>query len=207
MSLDNDWLELVSKNKLARAFKAVASTKDGRPALQCLNFAKDGSVNATDSHVAIRIEHFHELKEVFNFNLLYFRPDTCDYPDVARLIPGDKDFVEASFSMAGDDLKNLARFLKSQASDIVTFVGGADGKLIIKNPKSGMTYAGPSVVEGCKSGHDFATHFRAKYLYEALHFFETCFLPVTINLYAPLRPVLLTYGDNVKYLVAPVNVG
>ncbi|WP_414838898.1 hypothetical protein [Carnobacterium sp. TMP28] len=57
-----------------------------RPLLQCVNYNKNGSFYATDSHVLVKVADFHEHSTEFNLNLSTMEVNENFYPDWERLV-------------------------------------------------------------------------------------------------------------------------
>lgn len=82
-------MEFIHTDKYGQAFKIAekfVSSHKHRPVLTYINHVSDGTMFATDSHVAIKIKDIHGFKEDYLVN-----PHTIDfakgnYPDVDRII-------------------------------------------------------------------------------------------------------------------------
>lgn len=105
--------------KLERALKNAASQSSTRPILQCVHYDPDGSITATDSHIMLRLDSMHSLKQPFNLNLQTFKEIDEAYPDTLHLIT-DKKENPTSFQI---DLKNIVAalsFLKALKDEVIT---------------------------------------------------------------------------------------
>lgn len=79
-------------NKLYKHLKKIVSKYETRPSLQCVQYHKDGSLRATDSHVMLKINDFHNLdleKSILqNISTLEFDTENS-YPETDHLLNRD----------------------------------------------------------------------------------------------------------------------
>ena len=198
-----------TSNKLGAAFKKAVSSANSRPALQCLHFSEDGSVIATDSHVLLRIEDFHHLKQDFNLNLKTFGECDENYPDTSRIIPKSYQY---QFHAKTSDLIDVLPIIKGMAK-----LKSANDPAVLKweNDNETLTIAGgennlvtvhiPIVVQN-RSSDPLEVSFNAEYMAQAIEFFTQA-LPtdeVIFNFNASLTPFSLT-AQKATYLITPIR--
>lgn len=70
------------KNRLMFHLKKAVSNFDARPALKCVQYHKNGCLYATDSHVAIRVNDFHEGENELLFDISTMEIKNLVYPDL-----------------------------------------------------------------------------------------------------------------------------
>lgn len=102
----------MKKNKLEKALKKAVAKANGRESLRYVHYDKDSSINATDSHVLLRIDNFHAYKHSVNLNPYDMTLGEDDYPDVKRIIPEeDKSLIHVSMSYSA--IKGMLAYLKA----------------------------------------------------------------------------------------------
>lgn len=89
----------MNKNRLFMHMKKVVSHFEARPVLQCVNYNKNGNLYATDSHVAVRVNGFHDGQNEFSFNMFSMKVTDATYPDVERLMDVPEIICEAEFAI------------------------------------------------------------------------------------------------------------
>lgn len=85
------------KNRLMFHLKKAVSNFDSRPALKCVQYNKNGNLYATDSHVAVRINNFHDGSNEFTLDISTMEIGQHSYPDVERLMKVENIKCEAEF--------------------------------------------------------------------------------------------------------------
>lgn len=204
-------MKLITNQKLEAAFKKVVAKDDARTALQCLHFDKDGSVVATDSHVLLRIEEFHNLNQSLNLNLKTFLEDDLDrYPETKRLIPKSFDFkLRVDSDELADALPVITGMTKTRDKQALATLSWdvEDRKLMIT---SGQVSLNIPAIQTDNSSYDTDTDVLAtvnpKYLAQAIEFYtQVAEVPeVTFGFNGALRPIALTY-ETATYLITPVR--
>lgn len=204
-------MKLITNQKLEAAFKKVVTKDDARTALQCLHFDKDGSVVATDSHVLLRIEEFHNLNQSLNLNLKTFLENDLDhYPETKRLIPESFDFeLRVDSDELADALPVITGMTKTRDKQALATLSWdvEDRKLMIT---SGQVSLNIPAIQTDDSSYDTDTDVLAtvnpKYLAQAIEFYtQVAEVPeVTFGFNGALRPIALTY-ETATYLITPVR--
>lgn len=204
-------LELLPNNKLEAAFKKVVSKDKARPILQAIHFDKDGSLTGCDSHVLLRIDDIHNLKQDFNLNLKRFVPDTTGpYPETKRLIPEN---FEAELSFNPADLDHVLPVLKSLGKTELVKITNVPGNTLLEissnDVSTRLAYDGATADGGLIS-----ITVKASYLAQCFEFFKFWVPANKLNNGSPariqlgyngsLRPMVFT-ADKATYLVTPVR--
>ncbi|MFL2028111.1 hypothetical protein [Loigolactobacillus zhaoyuanensis] len=203
-------LELLPNNKLEAAFKKVISRDKTRPILQSVHFDKDGSLTGCDSHVLLRIDDIHRLKQDFNFNLKKFVPDSEAYPETERLIPTSFQ-TEINFDLA--DIDHILPVLKGLGKKELVKITNMPGNNVLDisnlNVVTRLAYDGDTGDAGLIS-----ITVNANYLAQCLEFFRFWVPASRVNNVSPahvtlgyngsLRPMVFT-AEKATYLVTPVR--
>ncbi|WP_416353908.1 hypothetical protein ACNAN0_03790 [Agrilactobacillus fermenti] len=188
--------------KLERALKNATSQSSTRPILQCVHYDPDGSITATDSHIMLRLDSMHSLKQPFNLNLQTFREEDGIYPDTLRLIPDNKT-NSASFLLSAADITDVLGFLKALKTEVVT-LAKADAGLTLKTKTQ----------EYLLSIQDFKGALKklsvtANNLFKCLQFYSDYLSgaqdKVRVSYYGDLSPVLFE-SKQATIVVTPVRV-
>jgi DNA polymerase sliding clamp subunit (PCNA homolog) len=126
--------------------------------------------------------------------------DTGEFPNIARIIP-EFPRTGITLKLKPKDLKQALPFLKVLGPSTVK--ARFDTGMTLSTTDGGA-YSAAGLAEANSEQMDIA--FNAKYLHDAFQFFADCDLTATLEAYNPLRPVLLSAGAGVKYVVTPIRV-
>lgn len=203
-------MKLFTNQKLEAAFKKAVSHDSARPLLQCLHFDKDGSAVATDSHVLLRIDDFHQLSQPLNLNLKTFIAEDGDYPEIKRLIPESFDFeLRVDSDELADALPVITGMTKTRDKQALATLRWdvENRKLMIT---SGQVSLNIPAIQTDDSSYDTDTDVLAtinpKYLAQAIEFYtQVAEVPeVIFGFNGALRPIVINY-QTATYLVTPVR--
>lgn len=205
-------MKLITNQKLEAAFKKVVAKDDARTALQCLHFDKDGSVVATDSHVLLRIEEFHNLKQNLNLNLKTFLENDLDhYPETKRLIPQSFSFqLRISSDDLADALPAITSMAKARDKQVTASLGWDVDARKLTVTSGLVTLNIPAVISYGLTPkgetHPTLAAVNPKYLAQAIEFYtQVTEVPeVSFGFNGALRPIAITY-QTATYLVTPVR--
>lgn len=190
--------------------KKVVSNFDSRPLLQCVQYHKDGSLYATDSHVAVRVSDFHDGQNEFLLKLQTMEIiDATHYPDVGRLIKVETINCEVEVHI-GLFIKAIKPFIDKNSfvssvkmtikDKILTLTSGDSGDFKVELPLED--------VEG-----EIEISANPEYVLQALEFMRDAALgmpsekkksTVNVKFGSPIRPFWFSL-ENYDYLVTPVR--
>ena len=103
-------------NALETIIKSTVNKTESRPALKSVALTKDGSLYATDSHVAIHVSDYHKLpiKETVTFDpIAYQFTKNVRYPEIAQLFGGTSNEPHNELEIKLADLKTILPMLKA----------------------------------------------------------------------------------------------
>lgn len=192
-----------------KMFTGNSKLKNTRPVLNSLHYSKEGHVEFTNSHVAVRIKDVHSDPE-------HTVPDGIgQYPDLGRLFDG-AEYGSINLELDTKALSDMLSPFKTEKVDVVKIT--FDKTKITFAPvytskKANWDEGWKDIIQGAELkceldlNEPFQIAFNVKYLYNAFMFFKTQkMLSVKMTASSPIRPVLLKY-ENVQYLITPVRMG
>lgn len=199
------------KNKLVNHLKKAVSTMDARPLLQCVNYNENGSIYATDSHVAIRISDFHEHEKEFNLNLFTMEIKEGFYP--ASNLDKNLEITKLSAEI-NVDINLLVKALKPFI-DKTSFTNCVDliikeKLLVIKSNRLGE-FKIEVPLHDCEGEIEISC--QLQYLINGLQFIKDAKTGkkelsdglVLIQFSSPVSPFKLNLDDEFEYLITPVR--
>lgn len=217
-------IPIMKDGALLRAFKNVTNSDGTRPTLSFMHLAKDGAIEATNSHVLLRINHFHDLKQELCISPRTLAMTTeVSYPDTSRLIPEISDVtIIANVEGGISDLMTLLSTVKT--NHFLHIVESTqDNRLkslhcfIRQEHISGPEPIAPieyhlGITElDWRYGSDIDITLNTKYMLDCLTFFKAYLASrpasqrnITISYNGHLRPLLIEGGD-AQYLITPVR--
>lgn len=113
----------MNDNKLHKHLKKIVFQSPSRPVLQCVQYHPDGSLIATDAHVVLKINNFHELNNekpiLQNVKTMEFNTKDS-YPDVDQILSKEDKPIEWIISLSA--LKRVVVALKGASFNDVLIV-------------------------------------------------------------------------------------
>lgn len=191
--------------KTQRVLKAITSRNKNLPILEAVHFRKDGAIEASDSHMLLKIEGRNPSKQDFMLNLNTVTTVEGLYPDTDRLFPEDfasEIMVEVNdlrkaipYMRALEEEKSVkgVRVTRTTTGGITLSQGGANYEL------AGEWQTTPAKLD---------VWLNAKYIREMCEVFSNNFENascVTLSFTTDeLKPVLVS-NDKMKYLITPIR--
>ena len=199
-------LENAKKNVVLNTFKKVVDTTGNRPVLGCINFRKDGSMVATNSHILLKIDETHQPTEHdLLFNVIQGVPmEGVNYPDVNRIIPGnDQDTV----TISSDSFPALILWLKALGKKELVNISVNDKSELVftsdSNPAINFIIDYDSNYTGKLDTLDISAN--AGYLLTGLQLYKDINADrITFGFNGNLRPFTMVCNQ-FTYLIAPMR--
>ncbi|TFI60481.1 hypothetical protein CKN63_13595 [Carnobacterium divergens] len=191
----------MKQNKLMKHLKRVARVNKNRPMLSCVNYNKNGSLYATDTHRVIAVDGFHNYGNDVNINVRTLEINDERFPDISRIIPSTDN---GQVKLLTEDLFEISKlFKKYNVENPVRLV-------ITKNEItfSDRRFSISVPILSCNGGIEIS--FQGRYLFEAFDFVRDAQDYVktgqvtTIYYNSSIRPVLIDSGNGYKYILTPV---
>ena len=181
--------------------------KQNRPILNTIHFSKEGNVELTNSHVAIRLTNVHEETE-------HTIPDTdgASYPDLGRIFEGcQHGNIKLEFNPK--ELSNMLSPFKVAKAEVIRITFRKNGITIEPAYHSSdpvddeQVMIDATLTIDLDIEEDFKIGVNTKYMLDAMNFFKTQKI-TTVKMIASssVRPMLFEY-ENLQYLVTPVRIG
>lgn len=179
-----------------------AATDTSRPILQAIHFTPDGHIEATNSHILLRLLnridsrvdplpdlalHPKELKEFEG-----------EYPNTSRLFPSNFDLA---WYLSPGTAKDAEKYLKSFDKDSNVQLSISPDGLVISGKGSEATFPLRGI-----SGDPMTISFKTKYLICVMAFIADC-SPMPVQFCAPslTRPMVFKIDGLFEGLIAPVR--
>ena len=196
-------------NKLHQHLKKIVCQHAARPNLQCVQYHEDGSLRATDSHVAVWIKDFHNIGQTLIQDVRTLEFKELSYPDL------DNNFAKDNYSnklkISLSVLKRVLTALKEGSfSNIVTLQLDPE-KVVITNNHSNSEV--PIVVTvGCRyEGEPMEISFSAENLLKMVNFMldakqRYAVDDIEIFIRSSIRPVIAELEEGkYRFVVTPVR--
>lgn len=198
------------KNKLMNHLKKTVSNYDSRPILKCVNYNKNGNLYATDSHVGLKVEDFHELKEDLNIDVFTMKINDSKFPEIENLFSIDKPTAELTVNIQML-IKAIKPFVEKAFPDEVVTLKTENKELIISSRSSFLKDLKTNVAINDIEG-DVEISLVPSRLLNGLEFIRDAkqdLKPndglVQIQFQSPVRPFKLLSNKGHEYLVTPVR--
>ena len=104
-------------SKLYRNILPFTAAKDSRPILKGICYDSDGSLVATNSHIAIQVKGVHSFKETMVIDPRSLEQIEGAYPNINRLIPTEGDW---RLHLLLSEMKQLYDMVKTFRKEHVT---------------------------------------------------------------------------------------
>lgn len=199
-------LENAKKNVVLNTFKKVVDTTGNRPVLSCINFDKDGSMVATNSHVLLKIEGTHQPTERdLLFNPVQGVPmEGVNYPNVDRIIP---DNSTNTVTISSDSFPALVVWLKALGKKELVNISASDKNELVftsdSNPAINYSVDYDSNYTGKLDTLNISVN--ASYLLTGLQLYKDVNADcVTFGFSGNVRPLTMVC-DQFTYLIAPIR--
>lgn len=197
-------LENAKKNVVLNTFKKVVDTTGNRPVLGCINFRRNGSMVATNSHVLLKIEGTHQPTECdLLFNLTQGVPmEGVNYPDVDKVIPDNND---NSVDILSDSFSTLILWLKALGKkELVNIsVNGKKGLVFTSGSNPAIKFSVDTIGLYTGNFEDLNILINANYLLIGLQLYKDINADcITFGFGGNMRPMTMVC-DQFTYLIAP----
>lgn len=195
----------LAKNKLLGHFKKVVSNMDSRPLLQCINYNKNGSIYATDSHTVIKVSDFHQLENDLNINLYTMEVVDGYFPEMERFINMPNVTTEINI-----DINMFTKAIKAFPSGFVVTLVIKDKTLTMKSQGfDGFKIEVP--LHDCEGEIEISC--QPHYLINGLQFMKDAKNSIEkqndglalIQFCSPIRSFKMNLDDKYEYLITPVR--
>lgn len=187
--------------QLKKIYVGKSAMKNARPELNQVHYTKNGHVEITNSHVAVRISNVHDL------------PDSDEkYPDMDKIfrIPDENRSVELKVKDFKELEDHLNVLYRNNVEEVQVTIDKY-GIQIVEHPKSNEpneTFVESGIISALDTKEEFIFGMNSRYLHNALNFFRLIGAnDITLHLADNhLRPLNITSG-NLHYIVMPVRLG
>ena len=193
------------EKQLKKIWVGMNSQRKARPVLSELNYHDNGSIEITNSHVAIRLKDVHNLTDVKNEN--------GNYPTgLSKIFDGLNNDCISFFTINKKDMRELEK----QLNVMYRFLKSANNTIAIEFDQSGVTIV-PVEDEtlirvkvdmdlNINNEEKITRYLNARYLHDALMMFRQLGLSevefkISENVF---RPILLT-SQNLEYIITPIR--
>lgn len=174
------------------------SKQESRPTLTGIHFTEKGDIEATNSHILIKL-----YRQVDEGKELLINPKTLkliqgEYPNVNRLIPKSSG---TEFILNQEDIVAIFNFAKSlKKDDVVCMISRNLAKVTLKSSTGIETTLSVGLEK------DFTINLRAEYIKIVFDFLRDNTESVTVRFTGENRPILFTDNSTFDTLITPVRV-
>ncbi|WP_159723145.1 hypothetical protein [Enterococcus sp. CSURQ0835] len=171
-----------------------------RPILAGVHITKEGDLEATDSHILLRLLNRFSAGDDRVLELKEMRLIEGTYPDTSRLVPAS---FESSLQFDSGEAVNVVKFLKALDKASVVQLTAKEDKLRIEDIQTG---ANETFNLLWQSGGSVDMNIQAKYLQPMMAFIADCIAqPVEIGYTSSVRPLVFKVENNFVGLITPVR--
>lgn len=172
------------------------SKSESRPILTGVNVNDEGHLEATDSHVLLRLHNQFPAGQPMTFNPKTLKVLAGNYPDVNRLIPTK---FEHTFDLSYSQILRVFEFAKGLKKDTI-HITQKDGALEFRGRESNTTMT----LEGISA--DVNIVLQAVYVKNAFDFIrDNTMTYVTVGYQSSIRPIVFTREKNFDLLITPMR--
>ena len=186
--------------KLYRNILPFTAAKNSRPILKGICYYSDGSLVATNSHIAIKVKGVHSFKDTLVIDPRSLEQIDGTYPNIDRLIP---------IPTEGDWLLHLTVLEMKQLYDLVKPFKKQHVTITLKDSHIQMSVNDLTfdLFTKDKGNNEDAITFSlsAHYLISGLKVFIDEGLDIDWLIRDPLKPSLLS-ASNIKVLLTPMRI-
>lgn len=172
------------------------SKSESRPILTGVNVNDEGHLEATDSHVLLRLHNQFPAGQPMTFNPKTLKVLAGNYPDLDRLIP---TAFETSFDLSYSQILRVFEFAKGLKKDLIHITQKGD-VLEFRGQESNTAMYLEEI------SADVNIVLQAVYVKNAFDFIRdntmTC---VTVGYLGSLRPIVFTREKNFDLLITPIR--
>ena len=171
-----------------------------RPILKGFHITYDGHVEATNSHIMLRLFNRMPANQECVIAPKELQEIEGSYPNVDQIIPSDH---KAVWKLDPTEAPAIVKFLKSFKKDSQVIVAANGDQLVIRD-LLGDTKGAFGLLD--QTGDSIGFQCNATYLNYLMSFIADCvLLPVEIRLLSPVRPVIFEVPNQFVGLIAPVK--
>lgn len=194
--------------------KKAVSHFEARPLLQCVQYNRNGNLYATDSHVAVRVNNFHDGQNEFNLHLPTMEIKDGQFPDMERIMQMNE--IKCEIEVVIPTFMNAIKpFIdKSTLSPVVKMTIG-NNLMILESGNYGYSEDLKLEFPISDTEGEIVISANPAYILQALEFCRDADTAtpmaekkklgvVNIKFGNPIRPFMFTVGDY-DYLVTPVR--
>ncbi len=179
-----------------------AATDTSRPILQTIHFMPDGHIEATNSHILLRLLNRIDSR-VDPLPDLALHPKELRefegaYPDTSRLFPSN---FTTNWYLSPGTAAEIAKYLKSLDKESTVQLSILTDGMVVSGKGSEASFP----LHGL-SGDQTTMSFKCKYLICVMAFIADCSpMPVQFRALSPIRPMVFKIDGLFEGLIAPVR--
>lgn len=199
--------------------KFAADAKSGRPILEGIYYAVDGTVFVTNSEYALRIKGAHSFTQPLTLHAKTGLPIDGEYPNVSKIFDScsfdSKDLkINISRGVLGDVIKrvrcaaDVASRLAKYAPVVSIVSSNGAAHLQIKNEAQQVEFKAFFGNSNATRQESFKVSLNAEYLHTSLSFFKDALWAeqVSVKFKSTFNPIVITDEKDTDVLLLPFRV-